>query len=90
MNPMQMMNVNNPVMQMMQMMQKAKGNPMQMIDSMMGGNPQYQRVMQMVNGKSPKEVRQVVMNLCEQQGVDFTGMVEQMKGMGINVPEYDE
>ena len=79
----------NP-MQMMQMMQKAKGNPMQMIDSMMRGNPQYQRVMQMVNGKSPKEVRQVVMNLCEQQGVDFTGMVEQMKGMGINVPEYDE
>lgn len=76
--------------QMVQMLQQAKGNPMQIFENMASGNPQYQRVMQMVNGKSPQEIRKVCMNLCEQQGVDFSGMVNQMKSMGINVPEYDD
>ena len=71
----------------MQIIQAMKsGNPMEVMQSMLGGNPQFQRVMQMVNGKSPAEIKQIAMNLCNQSGVDFNAAVEQMRGMGIDLP----
>ena len=73
----------NPI-QMIQAMKS--GNPMEVMQSMLGGNPQFQRVMQMVNGKSPAEIKQIAMNLCNQSGVDFNAAVEQMRGMGIDLP----
>lgn len=74
----------NP-MQMLSQLQSGKGNPMQMLEGMLGNNPQYRRVMQMVQGKSPAEMRQVAQNLCEQRGIDFNEALGQIKQMGIDV-----
>lgn len=85
MNPMNMFGGMNPL-TFIQAMKKG-GNPMDLMQSMFGNNPQYQRVMQMVKGKSPKEVRRIAMNLCEQRGLDFNDAVNKMKEMGLNIPE---
>lgn len=74
----------NP-MQMIQMFQNSQ-NPMGLIQNMLGSNPQFQRVMQMVNGKSPAEMEQIARNLCAQSGVDFNSAVDGMRKMGLNMP----
>lgn len=66
---------------------KQNNNPINFMQNILGSNPQFQRVMQMVDGKTPEEMKQVAMNLCEQQGIDFSQAVNQMKSMGLNVPE---
>lgn len=94
MNPIQMIvqmfgnnNISNPF-SIMQSMQRSGKNPVNLMQNMMGNNPQFQRVMQMVNGKSPEEVQQIAKNLCAQRGINFDEAVEQMKKMGINMPDY--
>ncbi len=76
----------NP-MQIIQTLQQSKGNPMALLQNMMGNNPQFQRVMEMTKGKSPKELRQVAMNLCQNSGVDFNQAVSKMREMGLNIPD---
>lgn len=66
---------------------KQNNNPINFMQNILGSNPQFQRVMQMVDGKTPEEMKQVAMNLCEQQGIDFSQAVNQMKSMGLNIPE---
>lgn len=66
---------------------KQNNNPINFMQNILGSNPQFQRVMRMVDGKTPEEMKQVAMNLCEQQGIDFSQAVNQMKSMGLNVPE---
>ena len=66
---------------------KQNNNPINFMQNIVGSNPQFQRVMQMVDGKTPEEMKQVAMNLCEQQGIDFSQAVNQMKSMGLNIPE---
>lgn len=90
MNPMGMMSGNgfNP-MSLIKMIRSGSSNPMQMMNQMLGNNPQYQRVLQMVNGKSPREVQQIAMNLCEQRGINFNEALSEMRGMGLNVPSIE-
>lgn len=66
---------------------KQNNNPINFMQNILGSNPQFQRVMQMVDGKTPEEMKQVAMNLCEQQGIDFSQAVNHMKSMGLNIPE---
>lgn len=75
----------NP-MQIMQMMMQGGGNPMQMMMSMFGNNPHFQRAMQMVKGKTPAQMQQTARNLCKERGIDFDGAAKQMSGMGLKVP----
>ncbi len=80
-NPMQMLQ-NNPVMQMMGMLQNSK-NPMAVMQKLAGQNPQLQQVMQIANGKSPMQLQQMAENLAREKGVNLQ---EFMKQMGINRP----
>jgi hypothetical protein len=41
--------------------------------------------MEMTNGKSEEEIKQIVMNLSKQVGVDFDGLLNMAKGMGIKL-----
>lgn len=75
----------NP-MQMIKMLQGVQ-NPMQMMQNMMGMNPQFQRAMQMAQGKSPAELQQVCRNMCCEIGVNFDEMTAKMRQMGLNVPD---
>lgn len=52
--------MNNPMMQMLQMRMQ------QLVNS----NPQARQVMQMVQGKSPREQQQMFLNMCKEQDLD--------------------
>lgn len=76
-----MMQPNNPITAMLSMMQSG-GNPMTVLQQMAGGNPQVTQIMQMVQGKSEPQIRDMVMGIARNQGVN----VEQMaRSMGIPV-----
>lgn len=74
----------NPI-QLIKMIQGAQ-NPIQVMQNMMSMNPQFQRAMQIAQGKSPAELQQVCRNMCGQIGVNFDDMTAQMRQMGLNVP----
>lgn len=80
-NPMQMMG-NNPILQMMGMLQNSK-NPMSVIQKLAGQNPRLQQVMNITQGKTPQQMQQMAENLAKEKGVNLQ---EFMKQMGINRP----
>lgn len=80
-NPMQMMG-NNPILQMMGMLQNSK-NPMSIMQKLAGQNPQLQQVMNITQGKTPQKMQQMAENLAKEKGVNLQ---EFMKQMGINRP----
>lgn len=67
----------------------------QMVNQMLRGNPLFQRAMQMAQGKSEEELKQIANNLCKQRGIDldeayaqfekqFSGMIGKQNNYGIN------
>lgn len=75
MNPMYPMN--NP---MIALVNAAKngGNPMQMIQQMAGQDPQMRQFMQMVNGKSPQQLRQMAENMARERGTNVEAVIKQL------------
>lgn len=73
MNPLQMFN----------MLSKAK-DPMALLQQMSSNNPQLKRVMEVVNGKSPQELRQYVENTAKTQGVDLSQLAQKL---GLQLPQ---
>ena len=71
--------MNNP-MQLFQMLRGAQ-NPMQMMMSMFGSNPQFNQIMQIVQGKSPQELEQYVRNAYQSNGQDINQVLKQF---GLN------
>ena len=67
--------MNNP-MQLFQMLRGAQ-NPMAMMMSMFGSNPQFNQVMQIVQGKSPQELEQYVRNAYQSNGQDINQVLKQ-------------
>jgi len=74
--------MNNPLMQMMQIVRNG-GNPMQMMQQMAKSNPQINQIMQMMNGKSPKQLRSMCENMCKERGTTVERVAEQM---GVSLP----
>lgn len=67
----------------------------QMANQMLKNNPLFQRAMQMAQGKSEEELKQIANNLCKQRGIDideaykqfeqqFSGMMGKQNNRGIN------
>ena len=73
MNPLQMFN----------MLSKAK-DPMALLQQMSSSNPQLKRVIEVVNGKSPQELRQYVENTAKTQGVDLSQLAQKL---GLQLPQ---
>lgn len=71
----------NP-MQLMQMMNGAS-NPMQTLMQASGNNPMLRQVMQMTNGKTPDQMRQMAQQMAQQRGLDINQIAQQM---GIRLP----
>ena len=80
-NPMQMMG-NNPIMQMMEMLQNSN-NPQAVMEKLASQNPQLQQAMRLSQGKNPQQLQQMAANLAKEKGVNLQ---EFMKQMGINRP----
>lgn len=71
----------NP-MQMVQMIRNSK-NPQQMMMQMARQNPALHQAMQMVNGKTPDQMKQMAYQLAQERGIDIGALANQM---GINLP----
>lgn len=69
----------------MQMVRQITGaqNPMQMMMQLSQHNPALDQAMQMMNGKTPDQMRQMVNNMARQRGVDLNQLARQM---GIRFP----
>ena len=74
-----MMNQNNPMAQIMQMMQGGQ-NPAAILDMLSGVSPQVRQVKDIMRGKSPAELEQMARNMARARGTDVTDI---MRNLGI-------
>lgn len=68
----------NSIIPFLQQLSQAQ-NPMGMITQMFGGSPQFQQVMQIVQGKSPQELEKYVRNICKSQNIDVDTLIRTVK-----------
>ena len=69
-------------MQLVQMV-NGGGNPMQMLMQAAPQNPLVGQVLQMTNGKTPGQMREMAQSIARQRGVDLEQFARQM---GIKLP----
>lgn len=74
--------MNNPLFQMINLARNG-GNPMQLLQQMARSNPQVNQVIQMMNGKSPDQLRQMASNMAKERGVSLEQVAQQL---GIPIP----
>ena len=71
------------LMGLLQMMQGG-GNPMQLAQMFASQNPQAAPAMQMIQGKSPDQLREVFYNLCKSKGLNPQDIARQC---GVTLPQ---
>jgi hypothetical protein len=71
------------LMGLMQMMQGG-GNPMQLAQMFASQNPQAAPAMQMIQGKSPDQLKEVFYNLCKSKGLNPQDIARQC---GVTLPQ---
>lgn len=71
----------NPI-QIIQMIQNG-GNPMQTLMQMSRQNPMIGQIMQMTNGKTPQEMRNMVQQTAQQRGVNLNQLAQ---SIGLKLP----
>ena len=72
----------NPL-QMLGALRKAQ-NPQALLSQLANQNPQLKRVIEVMNGKSPKELEEYVRNVAQTQGVDLNQLAQKM---GLQLPQ---
>jgi hypothetical protein len=77
-----MMN-NNPMNQIMNALQQGV-NPNQIAMQLAQNNPSVRQAMQLVNGKTPEQVRDMAFQMAKQRGVD---LYQFARNMGIQLPK---
>lgn len=65
------------------MLQKAQ-NPKAILNQLSVNNPQLKRVMEVLDGKTPQEIKAYVQNVAQTQGVDLTQLAQRM---GLQLPQ---
>lgn len=73
----------NPL-QLFQML-SGSGNPMQMMMGMLGNNPMLNQAYQMVNGKSPEQIRTVINNVANQKGISKQQLQQMASQFGVSL-----
>ena len=77
-----MMNQNNPMAQVMQMLQGGQ-NPATVLDMLSGVSPQVRQVKDIMRGKSPAELEQMARNMARERGTTIEDIA---RSLGIQVP----
>lgn len=75
--------MNNPL-QLFQML-SGSGNPMQMMMGMLGNNPMLNQAYQMINGKSPEQIRTVINNVANQKGISKQQLQQMASQFGVSL-----
>ena len=73
------MMTNNPIFNLMNLA-RTGGNPMTLMQQMAGRNPRAQQALQMVQGKTPDQLRQMAENMAKERG---TTVDEIARGLGL-------
>lgn len=76
------MMMNNPLVSLMGLVRNG-GNPQVILNQIAQTNPQVRQAMQMMQGKSNDELRQMAMNMAKEQGVNINDVLRQI---GVNMP----
>lgn len=74
--------MNNPMMQLMQIV-KGGGNPMPLLQLMAREDPQAAQFLNMVQGKSPEQLRTMATNAAKERG---TTIEDVARSLGITIP----
>lgn len=77
-----MMPTNNPLAQIMGLLQAGK-NPYMILDMMSQNNPQVAQVKKMMTGKSPAQLEQIARNMAKERG---TTIEDVARSLGIQIP----
>lgn len=64
------------LMQMLQFMQGG-GNPMGMLQQMMGNDPRANMAIKMLHGKNPAQLQQMAQNMAQQRGMSLNQLAGQ-------------
>lgn len=73
----------NP-MQLIQMLNQTH-NPMGMMQNMFGSNPLMQRALQMGQGKSEEELKQIVINMAQNRGMSQEQLASYLNQFGLKL-----
>lgn len=76
------MMMNDPMMMIMNVMRNGK-DPRALIQQLASNDPRVRMAMQMVNGKSDKELEQIVRNMARERNIDIEHLA---RSMGIQIP----
>lgn len=68
---------NNPIMQLVQMA-RTGGNPVQALQQMAGSDPRIAAAYNMVQGKSPQQLRLMAENMAKERGVSLDSVMRQI------------
>ena len=75
------MTMNNPVMILLNAARNG-GNPMQLMQQMAMQDPRIAQAQQMIQGKSPQQLRQMVENMARERGTDLQSVA---RSLGIKI-----
>lgn len=56
-------------------------NPAAMLQNLANQNPLAARALQMAQGKTDEQIKQICENLCRQKGIDFSEVVKNFRNM---------
>jgi hypothetical protein len=76
------MTMNNPLVSLMGLVRNG-GNPQAMLNQMAQSDPQVRKVLQMMQGKSPAELRRIADNIAAERGTTVEDVARQL---GITIP----
>ena len=68
----------NPMMQMLMQGMRGNANPMPMLQQMLSSNPQMAPMMNLISGKSPKQLEKIARNLYKERGIDINQAAQQL------------
>jgi hypothetical protein len=76
------MMMSNPLVSLMGLVRNG-GNPQAMLNQMAQSDPQVRKVLQMMQGKSPAELRRIADNIAAERGTTVEDVARQL---GITIP----
>lgn len=59
----------------------SSNNPEQMLMQILGDNPQYSQIYNIVKDKTPEQIKQYAQNFCKTQNIDINSLAKQ-----FNIP----
>ena len=74
--------MNSPISQIAKLLQTGN-SPNAVFQMLVQNNPKAQQAMQMLNGKTPQQVEQLVRNMCAERGTTVENLA---RSLGITIP----